>query len=238
MPRTAPSRDRVAPAPTPAPVREPKVRDRVRDAGSVLAVLAASLGAGWVLALHSQGLTHDRMLPWIMARCLGLAAYVTLTALVVIGIWFRHPWRVAWRAPRPESLLRAHAALAAATIVLLVGHILATVLDRYAGVGWTGAFTPWHSAYRPTGVALGTVAFYGLILVAGTAVLAGSLARRIWLPIHSTSAVLFGLCLAHGLLSGSDSHTLWWMYAATGVLVALLQTSRALARRAITAEAL
>jgi hypothetical protein len=203
----------------------------------VLTVLAASLGAGWVLALHSQGLTHDRMLPWIIARCLGLAAYVTLSALVVVGIWFRHPWRVAWRAPRPESLLRAHVALAAGTFVLLVGHILATVLDRYAGVGWTGAFTPWHSAYRPTGVAVGTLAFYGLILVAGTAALAGSLARRVWLPIHSTSAILFGLCLAHGLLSGSDSHTLWWMYAGTGILVALLQTSRALARRAITAEA-
>lgn len=232
---TAPPRDRVAPAP--APDRAPTLRDRARDVGSTLALLGASLGAGWMLAVHSEGVTHDRMLPWIMARCLGLAAYVTLSALVALGIWFRHPWRVAWRAPRPESILRGHAALAAATLVLLVGHILATVLDSYAGVGWAGAFTPWHSAYRPTGVALGTLALYGIVLVAGTAALAGSLARKIWLPIHSMSSILFGLCLAHGLLAGSDSHTLWWMYAGTGILVALLQTSRTVARRAIAAEA-
>lgn len=247
-PGTVQSRERVArtpardaPGAAPAPDQRDArraLRDRSREVGVVLAVLAASLGAGWVLALHSEGLTHDRMLPWIMARCLGLAAYVTLSALVIIGIWFRHPWRVAWHAPRPESLLRAHVALAAATLALLVGHILATVLDSYAGVGWAGAFAPWHSAFKPTGVALGTVALYGMVLVAGTAALAGSLARRIWLPIHSMSVVLFGLCLAHGLLTGSDNHTLWWMYAATGLLVALLQTSRALARRAISAEAL
>jgi hypothetical protein len=232
---TAPPRDRVDP--TPEPERPPRLRDRARDLGSTLVVLGASLGAGWVLALHSAGVTHDRMLPWIMARCLGLAAYVTLSALVALGIWFRHPWRVAWRAPRPESLLRAHAALAAATLVLLGGHILATVLDSYAGVGWAGAFTPWHSAYRPTGVALGTIALYGIALVAGTAALAGSLARRIWLPIHSMSSILFGLCLAHGLLAGSDSHALWWMYAGTGILVAMLQVSRTAARHAVTAEA-
>ena len=217
--------------------RNVSVRDRARDTGTVLVVLAASLGAGWMLALHSESVTHDRMLPWIMARCLGLAAYVTLSALVVIGIWFRHPWRVNWRAPKPESLLRAHAALAAGTLVLLIGHILATVLDRYAGVGWSGAFTPWHSAYRPTGVAFGTIALYGIVLVAGTAALAGSIARKIWLPIHSMSAVLFGLCLAHGLLAGSDTKTLWWMYAGTGLLVAALQVSRALARRVMSSEA-
>jgi hypothetical protein len=234
---TAPPRDRVARTPAPGE-RKPTLGDRVGDVGSVLAVLGVSLGAGWVLALHSEGVTHDRMLPWIMARCLGLAAFVTFSALVALGIWFRHPWRIAWRAPRPESLLRAHAALAAATLVLLIGHILATVLDSYAGVGWAGAFTPWHSAYRSTGVALGTIALYGMVLVAGTTALAGSLARRIWLPIHSSSNILFGLCLAHGLLAGSDSHTLWWMYAGTGILVALLQVSRTMARRAIAAEAL
>lgn len=231
----APPRDRLAP--TPEPEQAPALRGRARDLGSTLAVLGASLGAGRVLALHSEGVLHDRMLPWIMARCLGLAAYVTLSALVALGIWFRHPWRVSWRAPRPESLLRAHAALAAATLLLLVGHILATVLDRYAGVGWAGAFTPWHSVYRPTGVALGTIALYGIVLVAGTAALAGSLARKVWLPIHSMSSILFGLCLAHGLLAGSDSRTLWWMYAATGITVALLQLSRTVARRAIAAEA-
>jgi len=78
---------------------------------------------------------------------------------------------------------------------------------------------------------------YGIVLVAGTAALAGSIARRVWLPIHSLSATIFGLCLAHGLLAGSDSHVLWWMYAVTGAAVVALQVTRMLARPVALVEA-
>ena len=111
-------------------------------------------------------------------------------------------------------------------------------LDSYAGVGWAGAFVPWHSHYRPTAVAVGSLALYGIVLVAGTAALAGSIARRVWLPIHSVSAVVFGLCLAHGLLAGSDSRVLWGMYAATGAVVRALQVTRVLARPPALVDAL
>jgi predicted ferric reductase len=176
------------------------------------------------------------MLPWILTRCFGIGAYLSLSALVAVGIWFRHPWRTVRRTPGPEAVLRAHVALAAATVVLLVGHIVAVCLDSFAGVGWTGAFVPWSSAYRPAAVGVGTVAMYGIVLVVGTATLAGSIARRVWLPVHSLSAVIFGLCVAHGLLAGSDSHELWWMYAASGALVGTLQGTRLLARVPVLAE--
>ena len=179
---------------------------------------------------------HDRMLPWILTRCFGIGAYLSLSALVAVGIWFRHPWRTVRRTPGPEAVLRAHVALAAATVVLLVGHIVAVCLDSFAGVGWTGAFVPWSSAYRPAAVGVGTVAMYGIVLVVGTATLAGSIARRVWLPVHSLSAVIFGFCVAHGLLAGSDSHELWWMYAASGALVGTLQGTRLLARVPVLAE--
>ena len=206
-------------------------RAHLANAASAGGVLAASIGAGYVMADHGgSGLLHDNMLPWILSRCLGLGAYVSLSALVAVGIWFRHPWRVVRRTPGPEALLRAHAALAAATVILLASHILAVCLDSYAGVGWIGTVVPWRSHYRPTATAVGSIAMYGIVVVAGTAALAGSVARRVWLPIHSISAVIFGLCLAHGLLAGSDSHVLWGMYAATGAVVVVLQVSRMLAR--------
>ena len=239
----APPESARRPDPTDRPTdaaRRPRktARDHLANAGWACGVLAVSLGAGYAMADHGgSGLLHDKMLPWILSRCLGLGAYVSLTALVAVGIWFRHPWRVVRRTPGPEALLRAHAALAAATVILLVGHIVAVCLDHYAGVGWIGTFVPWHSHYRPTAVGVGSIAMYGIVLVAGTAALAGSIARRIWLPIHSLSAAIFGLCLAHGLLAGSDSHVLWGMYAITGAAVAVLQVSRVLARPPALAEA-
>jgi sulfoxide reductase heme-binding subunit YedZ len=213
-----------------------QARTRLRDIGGAAGALAVSVSTGFVLSLHDAGLLHNRMLPWILGRSLGIATYVALSALVVLGIWFRHPWRVARRTPSPEFLLRAHVTLAACTVALLAGHVTALVLDRYSGVGWIGAVVPWHARYRPTGVALGSVALYGIVLVASTAALAGSIGRRVWLPVHSVSSAVFAASLAHGLLAGSDSHVLWWMYVVSGVLVATLQTSRLLTRRVVPQE--
>ena len=213
-------------------------RDRLVDVGWAGGVFAGFVGLGYLIAGHGgSDLLQNRMLPWILTRCLGIGAYLSLSALVAVGIWFRHPWRVVRRTPGPEAVLRAHVALATATVVLLIGHIVAICLDSFAGVGWTGALVPWASTYRPAAVGVGTIAMYGIVLVAITAALAGSVARRIWLPIHSSSAIVFGLCLAHGLLAGSDSRELWWMYVASGVLVGTLQVTRVLGRSPVLVEA-
>lgn len=197
----------------------------------VAVVVAVTTAVAYEVTLRSGALVHNKMLPWILGRSLGVASYLTLTALVVLGIWLRHPWRNRLWSPRPESLLRAHVVLAACTVVLLAGHLTSIALDHYAGVGWTGTFVPWQAHYRPTAVAIGTIALYCIVLVAGTAALAGSLGGRVWYPIHTVSAMIFCLCLAHGAMAGSDSHTLRWVYVITGGVVAAVQTTRWVARR-------
>jgi sulfoxide reductase heme-binding subunit YedZ len=209
----------------------PVVRSAAGTLGLVAVVVTVSTAVAYEVTLRSGALVHNKMLPWILGRSLGVASYLTLTALVVLGIWLRHPWRNRLWSPRPESLLRAHVVLAACTVVLLAGHLASIALDHYAGVGWTGTFVPWQAQYRPTAVAIGTVAFYGIVLVAGTAALAGSLGRRVWFPIHMVSAMIFCLCLAHGAMAGTDSHTLRWLYVITGGVVAATQITRWVARR-------
>ncbi len=196
----------------------------------VVAVMSVTTVIAYQVTLRNGALVHNRMLPWILGRSLGVASYLTLAALVVLGIWLRHPWRNRLWSPRPEALLRAHVVLAACTVVLLAGHLVSIALDHYAGVGWTGTFVPWHSHYRPTAVALGTIGLYGIVLVGATAALAGSLAKRVWFPIHSLSALVFCLCLAHGAMAGSDSHTLRWLYVITGGVVGTVQITRWVAR--------
>ncbi len=224
----------VAPAPVrPAEVRRPeeapgleRMTMHAKDTMLLVGVLAGSVLLGNFVAGSFPELVHDRMLPWILGRSLGVGAYLSLTALVVLGLWLRHPWRRRVWSPRPESMLRAHVALAACTVTLLVGHLTSIALDHYAGVGWIGVFVPWHATYRPTSVALGTLATYAIVLVVGTVVLAGSIARHIWFPVHAVSAVIFGITLLHALFAGSDSHTLRWMYVSTGVLVVAVQVTR------------
>jgi len=198
----------------------------------LVVVLGTSVGLGALLGTPGRALVHNRMLPWILGRSLGLGSYLALSAVVVLGLWLRHPWRSRFRRPTAPSILWAHVALAAATVTLLGGHLTALALDRYAGVGWTGVLVPWAAHYRPTPTALGTLALYTLLLVAGTAVLAGSIGRRIWFPVHTVSVLVFCLTLAHGVLAGSDAYSLRWVYVATGAFVLVLQASRWIAGRA------
>ncbi len=136
------------------------------------------------------------------------------------------PGGPAFGRPRPESILWGHVTLAACTVALLAGHLTALALDRYAGVGWTGVFVPWGAQFKPTGVAIGTLALYLVLLVVGTAALAGSIGRAVWFPVHSVSVVVFCMCLVHGVLAGSDSVALRWLYVASGSVVLLLQFTR------------
>jgi len=203
--------------------------ERARPVVLLVLVLGFSMALGRVVGTPGRAIIHDKMLPWILGRSLGIACYVALTGMVVLGLWLRHPWRGRFRRPGPESILWAHVALAACTLALLAGHLTALALDSYAGVGWTGVFVPWGAQFRPTAVAVGTLALYLLLLVAGTAALAGSIGRAVWFPIHTASVVVFCMCLVHGILAGSDNVGLRWVYVLSGFVVLLLQFTRWLA---------
>lgn len=207
--------------------------DLVRAAGvpaSLAAgVLAATVGAGYLAVRFSMPLVHNRDLPWIAGRTFGMAAYAALLVMVLVGLWLRHPWRSRWAALHPEALLRLHAALGAAVVVLLAGHVTSLALDRYAGVGWRGVFVPGAAVYRPVPVAVGVGAAYGLLLVAATAGVAGRVVGRAWRPVHLLALPVFAAVWCHGVLAGSDGERLRAMYAASALAVLVLVLTRLLA---------
>ncbi len=184
-----------------------------------LGVLAVTVPVGYVLVLVALPVVHGRSFLWLAGRALGLAAYVAMVLLVVLGTWLRHPARRRVPGPHPETQLRLHAALAGATVVLLAGHVTALAADRYAGVGWAGAVVPGAAAYRPWPVAAGVVAAYGVLAVVGTAALGGRLVGRRWLAVHRLTVPVFGLVWFHAVLAGTDAPRLRVVYALSGVVV-------------------
>ena len=203
---------------------------------AALAVLAAAVAAGYLAAVLAEPVVHGRYFPWIVGRALGLAAYSSLAALVALGIWMRHPWHLRWPVLHVETALRYHAALGAATVLLVAGHLASLASDSYAGVGWAGALLPGRSAYRTVPVAIGVAAFWGCVLVAGTARLGGRLVGRRWLPVHRLAMPIFAAVFVHGVLTGADTARLRTGYAVTGGLVLLLWTTRHLVRPAVPAR--
>ena len=191
---------------------------------------------GWALAIGAGPALHNRMLPWILGRGLGLGAYLDLTLLVLLGLWFRHPWRLRRPVLHPAVQIRAHALLAVACGALVLGHVLAMIADSYARVGWVGALLPGDSGYRTFAVALGTLSLYLGAVIGLSARLAGRLTGRLWLPVHRLALAAFALGWAHSVLTGSDVGALRPMFAVTGAAVALLAASRVLATAAAPDE--
>jgi DMSO/TMAO reductase YedYZ heme-binding membrane subunit len=215
---------------------KPQMGERASSAagllGAGLLACGLALGAGYVAAWGIVPTLHSREFLWVTARALGIAGYLSLTALVAVGIWMKHPWRSSAAWVHAETRLRAHAALAVATVALVFGHVASIVADRYAGVGWLGAIVPGLSHYRALAVGLGVVAFQLMLLMAATAGFAGRRGTRHWLGAHRLALFSFAATCAHGSLAGTDTSALRLMYVSSGLLVALLAVTRALGARA------
>lgn len=200
-----------------------------------IGIVVASLGAGYLFAYILVPAVGSQMLPWVLGRALGISAMVDLWALVMLGLWFRHPWAERQRYLHPAFQIRLHRALSVSGFILLAMHIASMVLDKYANVGLVGALVPGMSAYRTYGVALGTIALYLGIAIGASAALAGTLVGRSWLGVHKLALAMFASVWLHGLLSGTDAAALRPLYAALALAIGVLWFSKSFVRSPVDA---
>jgi hypothetical protein len=73
-----------------------------------------------------------------------------------------------------------------------------------------------------------------MLLIGGTALLAGRLFGTSWLPVHRTATVGLALVWIHGVLTGSDVQALRPIYVVSGLSVLVLAISRRVASDPIT----
>jgi len=98
-----------------------------------------------------------------------------LTAQIVFGLVLSHPTnKTTWRLSR--LLFPWHENAWVFILSFLGVHVLATLADAYANVGFLGAFVPGLSEYRTPGMALGTMALAFMSLDAEMLGLGGILA--------------------------------------------------------------
>ena len=204
--------------------------EHLRGAASWLltafAALIMPIAAGFFFARLFAPTLHSRYFPWITGRALGIAGFISLSALVALGIWMRHPWRLRRPSMHSETRLRLHAALATATVALVAGHLVVLATDHYAGVGWSGAFVPGLSRYRTFAVALGVIALFFMVLLAVTARAAGRYGARHWSAIHRFAILTYVLVWFHSVLAGADTDALRGLYVTTAVGIAVLALTR------------
>jgi DMSO/TMAO reductase YedYZ heme-binding membrane subunit len=185
-----------------------------------LAIIAVS--GGWSAAQDQR--TADMRL-WLGSRAAGIVAYLLVTVLTLAGLVLSHPAnKTDWKASKRVFPWHRHLSLFA--LAFIAAHVVALVLDPYAGVGVVGWAIPGMSAFKSVPVALGTLALYALLITGLTARFTTLLAPGRWLAIHRFAMLAFVLAWSHGVLSGTDGRALMPLYAVTGALVILVAASR------------
>jgi predicted ferric reductase len=155
---------------------------------------------------------------WLAARATGIVAFLLLTFQISVGLILSHPTnKSTWKLSK--RIFPWHEHIWVFVMAFLLVHIVSLILDPYAKVGIAGAFIPGLSEYRSPAVALGTIGLYAFFLTAITARYTKLLPPGAWLTIHRVALVVFVLTWLHGVLSGTDSDQLRFMYIAAGLAV-------------------
>jgi len=198
----------------------------VRVVAATLVVGLCTAATAWLVGRTIESVSGNQMAPWILGRATGITSYLLLTTLVGLGLLLSHPWRARYTFPSTATRIRLHIGLSVFTLAFVTLHIVVLATDKYAGVGWGGAFVPMGASYRPVSVTLGVIALYSGLLSGLTAAVAGRLPYRVWWPVHKVAAVAFVLVWAHGVLAGSDTHQILWLYFATAAGIVVLAVHR------------
>lgn len=158
---------------------------------------------------------------WYLARAAGFAALFAATASVTLGA-LASGARARDARSQDRRVLRqlAHRSAAVMTLAMLAVHVTLLVLDSYVAVSLPGVLVPFTAGYRAFALGLGSLAAYGLLVVAVTGAARGRLTTfvrgaRSWRAIHVSAYVVWVLAMGHGILAGSDTGN-WWSWTLYG----------------------
>ena len=119
---------------------------------------------------------------WYLTRGTGAVALILLTASVVLGVMSSTRLQTR-RLPR-FLVSGLHRNLTLLALVFLAVHVVSTVADGFAPIGFQDAFLPFISPYRPFWLGLGAVALDLLLALVVTSLLRNRIGLRIWRVLH------------------------------------------------------
>jgi sulfoxide reductase heme-binding subunit YedZ len=146
---------------------------------------------------------------WFATRGAGVVSMLLFTAVVVLGVITT----MRWQSDRWPRFLTAeiHRTISLLSVVFLVIHVLAAILDPFTNLGLAAALIPFASGYRPVWVGLGVVSMYLGVAVLVTSLVRDRVGLRLWRAIHWLAYASWPLALVHSILSGTDATTPWML---------------------------
>jgi sulfoxide reductase heme-binding subunit YedZ len=157
---------------------------------------------------------------WYTTRATGIVALVLLTASVVLGLLTTLRFRTrTW--PR-FTLQDLHRRVSLLAVVFVALHVITTVSDSFAPIGWISVVVPFTSAYRRLWLGLGTVSVDLLLAITVSSLLRHRINPRTWRALHWLAYASWPLAVVHGLGTGTDPHLEWVILLVVGCMISVL----------------
>jgi sulfoxide reductase heme-binding subunit YedZ len=120
------------------------------------------------------------------------------------------------------ALQDLHKRVSLLSMVFIGFHVVTTVSDAYAPIGWMSVFVPFTSSYRRLWLGLGSVAVDLLLAVTVSSLLRQRISHRVWRALHWLAYASWPVALLHGLGTGTDPRLGWMVLLTIGCVTAVL----------------
>lgn len=197
----------------------------------VCALLFASMGATATalgLRLWQAAATAEEPVLWWASRATGFVAYGALALSVLFGVMVSS--KGSGGLVSRKAAMDLHQQWTLSAVVATVLHIITTVFHVEAGVTPWATVIPFASRTLTGPVAIGTVAFLGLAVIAATSWWRKRVPYAAWRAIHALAFGVMVLALAHSVTAGTDTPlpAVRWMYIATAAVLLGVTVTRVL----------
>jgi sulfoxide reductase heme-binding subunit YedZ len=157
---------------------------------------------------------------WYTTRATGIVALILLTGSIVLGILTSV--RLGTRRWPRFTFQDLHRRVSLLAMVFVGLHVVTTVSDAFAPIGWLSVVVPFTSPYRRFWLGLGTISVDVLLAVTISSLLRQRINPRTWRALHWLAYASWPLAVVHGLGTGTDPHLGWVMIIVVGCVVAVL----------------
>jgi predicted ferric reductase len=193
------------------------------------AIIAGTLLSAIVLPFFLPGMTdsilgESQKVYWYLSRGSAMVAFILLWMSIAFGLTITNRLARIWPGGLAATDLHQYVSLLGLGLGCFHGLIL--LGDHYMKPDLIQIMLPFaNQNYKPGWVGLGQLAFYTWVLVLGSFYVRKWIGRRTWRWIHFLGFLTFALAMIHGVMSGTDSQTLWasalYWFAGGSLLVLL-----------------
>lgn len=139
---------------------------------------------------------------WYATRGTGLVAFFLTYVVIFTGLAVRLPG--VRSLIRPASSLSLHRWLSLQALAFALGHAVSLLFDRLYHFTAADVFIPFHAVQQPVWFAVGTLVFYGMIILVATSLWKRFLPFRLWRAVHFLNIAVYAGVVAHALFLGTD----------------------------------